>query len=384
MIADFEALRGLAAEWDALAAGLSPRLPFATPAWGLGWWLAYCRNGFAARDELHSYVLRDACGALVAVAPMFVTHRPGFGPFRARELQFFGADPNVTEWRGLICRPELAVAALAVLSQHIVAEKPADFVQWRGAPSAAAQAALGEGFVRRPEMDLSVFYLDLPESWDALRATLSRNIKESLRKCYNSLERDGHDFTLRVVEAADEAPAALDIFFTLHSARADARETIRHADVFGGEVSRDFLRAYCDDMARRGDLRIFQLVIGGKVVASRIGFRFGDELYMYFSGYDLEWSRYSVMTTLVAEAIKWAIGQKVRLFNLSTGRDVSKTRWRPQSRDYAGGFVVLGGPSSRLALAAIEALRGRQNPRGDAAAAGKTLGEAEIEVNMPA
>lgn len=318
--------------------------------------------------------MRDGNGALVALAPMFVTHRPGYGPLRTRELQFFGADSYVTEWRGLVCRCDLAEQVVAALSVRLKQDKPADFVQWRGVPAGLAARGFRGGFTPQPSMDLSVFYLDLPGSWEALRGKLSRNVKESLRKCYNSLSRDGHAFTLRVVETVEEAPAALDVFLALHQARASAGETIRHPDVFGSARSRAFLRAYCADMARRGDLRIFQLVIAEKVVACRVGFLLGDELYMYFSGYDLDWSRYSVMTTLVAEAMQWAIAHRMRLFNLSTGADVSKTRWRPARVDYWGGFLLLGGVFSRNALAARLALSERSSA-GRVAAASAALGD---------
>jgi CelD/BcsL family acetyltransferase involved in cellulose biosynthesis len=283
---------------------------------------------------------------------MFVTHRPGYGPLRTRELQFFGADSNVTEWRGLVCRPEHAAAAVAALAARLAEEKPADFVQWRGLPQTVGASGVGGDYAPQDNMALPLFYLDLPGSWEALRRDLPRNVKESLRKCYNSLARDGHSFVLRVIEAEDDVPAGLDGFFALHSGRAEARETIRHPDVFRSDESRAFLRAFCTEMARRRDLHIFQLVIDGKPVATRIAFRLGDELYMYFSGYDLEWGRYSVMTTLVAEAIQWAIARQIKLFNLSTGSDVSKTRWRPARVDFCGGYQVLGGPFSRLALAA--------------------------------
>ncbi|MDI9848041.1 GNAT family N-acetyltransferase [Rhodoblastus sp. 17X3] len=362
-IRDLSRLGELAEEWERLAASLSPHLPFNFPNWALNWWPAYRRDSLAARDELLCYALRDADGGLVAVAPMFVTHRPGYGPLRTRELQFFGADTNVTEWRGLICRPEQAEPVLAALSARLQQDKPADFVQWRGLPAGTCARVFRGDFTPQAIMDLPVFYLDLPDSWDAFKRNLPRNVKESLRKCYNSLARDGHPFTLRVVEAEADVPAALDVFFALHNLRAEARDTsVRHPDVFFAAQSQDFLRAFCADMARRGDLRIFQLVIADKVVATRVGFILGDELYMYFSGYDLEWSRYSVMTTLVAEAIQWAIAHRLRLFNLSTGSDVSKTRWRPARVDFFGGYQILGGAVSRVPLAALLALRNRRSP----------------------
>ncbi len=154
-------------------------------------------------------------------------------------------------------------------------------------------------------------------------------MKESLRKCYNSLKRDGHTFDLRVVSGGAELESALDRFFGLHGARADADMKVSHLNVFESEASQRFLRDYCHSMARHDQLRIFQLVIGGSVVATRIGFLLGSELYLYYSGYDPEWARYSVMTTTVAEALKWAIESGLSIANLSTGKDVSKTRWGP-------------------------------------------------------
>ena len=88
------------------------------------------------------------------------------------------------------------------------------------------------------------------------------------------------------------------------------------------------------------------------MVASRVAFVLGDELYLYFSGYEPEWSRYSVMTTTVAESIKWAIERKMRVVNLSTGTDVSKTRWGPTS--YTSCYGVLSSPSLRGPLVGVE------------------------------
>ena len=135
---------------------------------------------------------------------------------------------------------------------------------------------------------------------------------------------------------------------------------MRHADVFDSAPARALLRDYCLTLARRDALRIFQLVVGGKVAATRIGFVLGDEIYLYFSGYDSAYARFSIMTTTVAEAIKWSIGQGLRIVNLSTGDDVSKTRWRPQQVSYHGGYEVFEAVKSRAAFRFVEAVRERR------------------------
>ena len=359
LITDETRLAALVPEWETLNAGLSPRMPFTSPLWCLTWWKHYKRSGLKTRDELRVYSLRDPTGELVAVAPMFLTHRPGRGPVRTRELQFFGADPYITELRGPVCLVERTAEVVAALSAHLDAAGGCDWVQWRGLRLPDDFDGWRSPFRPNPRMATIDYVLQLPESWDAFRGTLPRNIKESMRKCYNSLARDKHAFSLNVITSADDVPAALSRFFELHENRAGKTGTIDHDNVFDARAAREFLLDYCQSLARSGGLRIFQLMIADQVVATRIGFAFGDELYLYFSGYDIAWGQYSVMTTTVAEAIKWAIANGFRVVNLSTGTDVSKTRWRPDPIHFQGGFTVSPALSSRVAFAIIDRLRNR-------------------------
>ena len=366
-ITDETRLSALVPEWDRLDASLSPRTPFGSH-WCVAWWRHFARRKLAVRDAMRVFVVRDRAGTLVAVAPMMLTLRPAIGPFRTRELQFFGADAYVTEIRGPVCRPEDVPAVARALSAHLEGRSSEwDWVQWRGLrqdgvapPSVADGEAFADHGVRLAQAaELTDHFLALPESWEAFRAALPRNIKESLRKCYNALARDGHAFTLRVVSEPDAADAALRTFLDLHRGRAERTGTVDHIDVFAQVAARRFLLDYGTALSRRGGLRVFQLVIGEAVVATRIGILMGDELYLYYSGYDTDWGRYSVMTTVVAEAIRWAIGQGLSVVNLSTGTDVSKMRWRPQQVRYVGGYQTAPSFRARLAFAAMDRLRRR-------------------------
>ncbi len=359
-ISSISGVDALAPEWERLESGLSPRVPFSSPEWCKLWWSHFHRSGLACRDQLRVYVVRRPDGALVGVAPMFLTSRPGWGVVRTRELQFFGADPYVTELRGPVCRPDDTAAVVEALSRHIAGQRECDWVQWRGLRY-AGDAPHPELRLREDEkLDVVDHFLPVLGDWEAFRAGLPRNIRESLRKCYNSLKREGLAFEFRVVGAPGEVPAAIDRFFVLHRARAEQEGAVRHADVFDSARARALLRDYCLTLARRGALRIFQLLIDGAVVATRIGFVLGDEIYLYFSGYDSAYGRFSVMTTTVAEAIRHSIGRGVRIVNLSTGTDVSKTRWRPNQVVYRGGYEVCTAVKSRAAFRFVEALRERR------------------------
>jgi CelD/BcsL family acetyltransferase involved in cellulose biosynthesis len=202
------------------------------------------------------------------------------------------------------------------------------------------------------------FVLTMAPTWDEFKGKLSRNIKESLRKCYNSLKRDGHEFSVEVTTARSEVAAALDRFFFLHQARADLSGTITHRNVFDAAMARRFLVDVCERFADRGALRIFSLKIGDRTAAMRIGFVLGDSLYLYYSGYDPDFAKYSVMTTAVAEAIKYAIEQRFATVNLSTGNDVSKTRWNPDEFVFRQASIV--SPSRRGELTHEVYLRARR------------------------
>ena len=334
-ITDITELERLAPEWDEIDRLCSPRTPFSSPWWNLLWWRHFRENSLWIRDELFVLTVRDEHGRLLAVAPMMRSVRPAYGPLRIREIQFFGADTHIMEFRELACRPEHRATALQLIHAHFMQQSHEwDSVLWCGIPAGECPEALGTQHLHRTVRD---YYLQLPGCWQELVAGLSRNMKEALRKCYNSLRREGHTFTFRAVALPAQVDAALEHFFALHRARAELANTVAHPDRFGPERSRKFFREYAHHMAERDQLRIFQLEIGGRIVATRVAFLLGDEMYLYYSGYLPEWRRFSVMTTLTAEAIKWAIERRLRIVNLSTGSDYSKIRWRPSeaaSSDY--------------------------------------------------
>jgi CelD/BcsL family acetyltransferase involved in cellulose biosynthesis len=302
------------------------------------------------RDSLRVRAVYDG-PTLVAVAPLMLSERPAVGPLRARYLQFIGADANMTELRAILALPEHARDAHHSVCEDLRREDGWDWMRWSGLRPGTADAVMPHLRVEAPSVP--AYHLRLAPTWEAFRAGLGRNIKESLRKCYNSLERDGKQPTLRVARTPAEVNASLPRFFELHRARAEASGGVPHNNVFSTGPSRSFLREVCERLARRDMARVFELVVDDGVVASRIGFQFPRELYLYYSGYDPAYGRYSVMTTCLAESIRYAIAQRLDHVNLSTGTDVSKTRWGPERVVYGEGVQFAPGPRSRLAYEAM-------------------------------
>jgi CelD/BcsL family acetyltransferase involved in cellulose biosynthesis len=355
-------LEDLAPEWRALEQAGEARLPFRTWDWNWCWWAAFRESKPGVRDELALRAVRErASGKLIGVAPLMQTNRPGRGPPLVRTLRFFGADPNITELPGLVCRSQdegLVTAAIAADLRACADEW--DWMEWSSvrldSDARAVIAASGPVHWGRETPD---FVLELPPTWDQLRAGLPHNVKESLRKCYHSLERDGHEFEFRVTREREEVGPALEQFLALHAARGSLTAGVPHPDVFAAPAGRAFLRDVSRRFAERDVMRVFTLHVDGKAVAARLGFALQDTLYLYYSGYDPAWSKYSVMTTCVAEAIRHAIEERFVAVNLSTGTDVSKTRWRPEEVVYREGLQASPTVRGRLAYRAYGFARDR-------------------------
>jgi hypothetical protein len=290
------------------------------------------------RDEMFVCTFRSAAGELLGIAPLMLTHRPSVGPLRFRHLQFFGADPNITEVRCIAAAPENMSFLYSRLLDHL-GHLPMKWnsVNLTGLPDGNLQleARINRTFAANYwSRDIVNPIVQLEPTWEEFRAGLRRNIKESIRKCYNAPKRDGMTFEFDIVTEPAHVAAALSAFFELHRARSKMLWTVTHRDYFASIRYRRFLVEVCERFARRGALRIFQIKYKDSIIATRIGFAVGDMLYLYYSGYDPTYQKYSVMTTVVAEAIKYAISHGFRTLNLSTGRDVSKTRWSPIERRY--------------------------------------------------
>jgi CelD/BcsL family acetyltransferase involved in cellulose biosynthesis len=322
-------------------------LPFALHEWHVTW----CRHFLNCNPHIHDeplfYVLNDSAGVCVAILP-FIVSRRRVGPLNIVTVNLLGADPAITEIRTPMVDPRYEQPTAHTVQRHLAKLGDWDWIHWTGISDAFAEA-LSAGGSLRWQPALTDLVLDMPPTWEEFRSHLKRNIRESLRHCYNSLKRDNHCFELQVIEDLPELHRGLDRFLELHVMRAKSEVGVMHPNRFASQVSRAFLYDVCERLCKRGALRLFQLKVGSQIVAMRIGFVVGDSLYLYYSGFDPEWSRYSVMTTTVAEAIKYAIAHDLKTVSLSPTKDISKTRWSPREVVYKS--VHEQGPRLRSRLA---------------------------------
>jgi len=348
-----EEFQALAPQWRALVLASGTNLPFQTWEWSNSWWRYLREDGPGVRDLLRVCVVRSATGKAIGIAPLMLTERPSVGPLRLRTLQFIGADPKITELKSVICHPDDAQECYAAVQAHLAHTSAEwDWMKWDACEPGVLTS------VGKPLLGVQTepaYVLALAPTWHQLKQGFRRNIKESLRHCYNSLKRDGLTFQLDVLEEPPVIALGLPDFFRLHAARAALTGVPGHPDVFVSPQSQAFLTDVCLRLAERGGAKLYQLRVAGRVVATRVAFEMADSLYMYYSGWDPGYSKYSVMTTLHAEIIQHAIARGLSTVHLSTGKDVSKTRWGAQETRYVSGVQLSPRLSSRAKYVAYQA-----------------------------
>jgi hypothetical protein len=163
-----------------------------------------------------------------------------------------------------------------------------------GSAAAAEARDLGalDRFDRDPELAVRAgrveeadptldYVLDLAPSWDEFAAGLKRNIRESIRHCYNSLKRDGFHARAEVVQGAEIRRGPMS---RLHAARADWATPSSTLIVCLVDA-----RAFCSTCQRwPSDVaRVYLLKISGDRGDAPPSV--GETLYLYYSGFDPKW-----------------------------------------------------------------------------------------------
>ncbi len=359
VITSLDGIRALTADYQHLYKVTGNTLPFALQEWHVIWCEHFLNVNPEIREQPLFYVLRDASADCVAIVPMIYSRRR-LGLVHFATVDMLGSDPAFTEIRGPLVRPGYERPVVSAVHNALSEISDWHWVQWSGISGALSEAMTLELSPQWHEIK-NDYVLDLPADWETFRAGLKRNVRESLRHCYNSLKRDGHEFEFIVAQTPAEVRVGLGRFLELHAMRANMERGVVHPNRFAGAPSQKFLHDVCASLAARGVMRLFQLKIGADIVAIRVGFVVGDSVYLYYSGFDPAWARYSVMTTTLAEALKYAMAAGLKTANLSLSPDQSKLRWRPRVVEYHSASVRRDRLISRIAhrvyLGALETLR---------------------------
>jgi CelD/BcsL family acetyltransferase involved in cellulose biosynthesis len=350
-------------EWKRLFDASGTKNPFAHPDWLVAWAEVYVPDG----DLCVLGVRRD--GELVAAAPFYRIRVPGRGRAVVEVLRPLGIGKSplpLTEVPEVLTvephEPKLLALVVRGLLEH------AGSWDWLELTLTPQQGWLDPEWIaplgKRPPA--AVFHkrtracvvLSLAPTWEASRAALGRNVRESIRRGENRLRRHGHTWDLvDRYESPQDVDAALSELARLHAARAASVRGPRHPNYLAGEAQREFLRRATMRLTQTDAATPAVLVVDDDIVAARLLLHAGGETFFSISGFDPNWWDYGVATTLMSEALRRRIERGDTSANLAAGPERSKLRWSRDLRLHEDFILVRNQRRSRLAFGAFWTMR---------------------------
>ncbi|MDY6917188.1 MAG: GNAT family N-acetyltransferase [Chloroflexota bacterium] len=297
---------GLEQEWRELLPQCPNNHVFLTPEWQSAWWRA-----FGGDDALMLFsVQRD--GELVGVVPFM---RQGAG------LSFIGS-PDVCDYMDFIAREGEEKAVMSLLLDRLAAMSWESIALHSLLPRSLALAHFVPEAERRGyRVDTTVEdvspQLVLPSTWDGYMSLLAKKQRHELRRKLRRLDQT-RSASFHSVTDRGGIVAELECFFRLFELSEGEKAG------FMTEERRAFFETMVRALAARGYVRLWFLEIGRVRAATVLCFDYGNDLYLYNSGYDSEYSSLSAGLILKVHCLEQGIVEGKRRFDFLRGSEPYK------------------------------------------------------------
>ncbi len=331
VITRLEALEAIAPEWEALADACRAG-PCARPGYALAWWR------HRGRGRLMVCVVRDAQGALVALAPL---HQRGVGPLR------------VGRWLG----HGLGTVAEALVSP---AHEEAAGVLWRALRSPFLVLQLTdsrdggaglEALASDPKRTTTSVHrnrcpvVTLEPGVDEMAGSGRRRIRRTLSVAAHRLAAAGLEFR---VDVATDRPGLERLLPDVHAV-SDESEAGRPLHHFLRDEWEPFTLELLTHGVDTGTMVVLVGYLDDRPVCFDLAFRFQDTLSAWVGRFDPSAAAYSPGHLLQRAGLAWAKEHGITTVDLLLGDDAYKRRWA------TGGYDTLEVTSGRRATMALVA-----------------------------
>lgn len=317
--------RSLAAARQDLGAwqGLASLAPMQSPEWLLTWWEEYS----VPEDELCVLFLHGSGGALVGVAPMYLS-----GAGSCPTLRLLGASDACTHHLTWSSSPGWEHRVGIEVAQFLLDNRgdwERVFFEAVDADAVAIHATMAhlveQGCLGHRRQVHSSWEIVLPEDWDAYLKVLSRSLRKRCRKLQRQFLDSGR-IQLRTAEDEDSLREGFAVLLQLHAARWGKGE--KPLGVFDNHKFRTFHERVSRALLARDQLRLAWLELDGKPIAAEYQFYDERAVYAYQAGIDLDYDDYSPGKLSMMTAIQFALAQGCKSFDLLRGDEPYKLNWR--------------------------------------------------------
>jgi CelD/BcsL family acetyltransferase involved in cellulose biosynthesis len=329
-------------EWKDLYHHCSQSTPFQSWAWLYYWW-EYYGEGY----ELRLVTVRNDEGLLVGILPLMLERRAGFG-----RLLFVGT--GISDYLDVLVRTgweDKFFEAGAQVLESMGSWRIADLQQLR--PDAAAWGILWRW--DRPRIHVWQDSCPIIEvkPWDELLASLSRNLRSTVRRAVRRAAADGLH---RKIADATDTKRATQRLVALH------REAWQERNINPEHLTQrfeDFIVAVAERMASQELSSISELWQDGEVLVSSFLMFTRDSCGTYILGASQKALRqYQWSSLYIWDAVDIARSENKSYLDLLRGEEPYKLRW--SSKTISTHRLILG--QHRIAwipYAGYHALRSR-------------------------
>jgi len=319
------ALAPLQPEWDRLVEALGAPV-YHTYDWCRIWW-----DHYGAHRDARVFIFRQA-ETLVGIVPMCI-ERLRLGPISLRLARIIGAD-----FTQAVCdlpfRTHHGACIFQELVRQLITHDGCDAILFSPLSGVSPRTALLRTlcqepsplvFLARDRVSTQFATIDLPDTADAYRRSLSKTQRYTLRKGWDLLTSD-FAVSLDAVATPEDALTEFDEFVCMHNAQWHQQGKLGH---FGDwPRSESFNRALVAAHAEMGRVRFFRLFSGNRVVARQYCFVLGNQCYWRLPARAIgpEWQQYGLGRLSVVKMLEQLVAEGVRAVEAGMGRYEYKRR----------------------------------------------------------
>jgi CelD/BcsL family acetyltransferase involved in cellulose biosynthesis len=296
---------------------------FVLPGWLSAWW-----EVFGVGYEPLVLVCRQGV-RLIGIAPFK----------RLQETASFIGDASVCDYLDFIITPGYEEEFAGVVLNHLAAQGIRALEMATLRPESVAfsvfqPAAAARGWkVSCQEADVS-YETTLPDTIEAYLELLNSKQRYELERKQRNFDKSGQ-VRFTVFKNGEAGESEQELFFSLMAqSRMDKA-------VFLTEKMKVFFRRIFTAMAADGLLRLGFVELDDRKVAAVLFFEYKNRMYLYNSGYDPAYASLSVGVISKLWSIRWAIENKINIYDFLKGPEPYKARMGGQMVSLAGCRIAL-------------------------------------------
>ncbi|HVN94912.1 MAG TPA: GNAT family N-acetyltransferase [Syntrophorhabdaceae bacterium] len=326
IVSDPHEMKAMRESWNELLKNSSSDTPFLTWEWMYTWWECF------GDGKTPCIVVAEDQGALVGIAPLYITRGRFFGLRSLRHLEFIGSAGVITEYQDFIIRRgrerEIVSYFLEFLFDNVRKWDVINLTSVRKESVNLEEVRVYCDAAHVPfwEYQSNVSpYIELNGSLDDFMKTLSQTSRYKFRNHLKKLEKGR---TVKMCETMDKKSVENDFatIIELHQKRWEQK---------GGPGSfaryrEGYLRFHNTIIQRffdNGWLYLLRLLVDGTPAAGHYSFFYNGVVYNHSIGFDPRWSNFRVGSVLQLLALEDCTQKGAKEFDFLRGTEEYKYIW---------------------------------------------------------